>query len=102
MLKNVKMRVKFNFSNDLEEITNEYKPSDDPFCDDDEMVYKIKKIIFTNLSSQERNILLLYCEYKSLRKVATKFNVSTGTVYNYIISIKNKIKMYINDSQRYS
>lgn len=85
------MRLNLSFSNNISEIINEYSINDDPFCEDDELIIKIKHIIFTKLSEIERRVLLLYVEYASIRKVANILNISPSTTYNYITSIKNKI-----------
>ena len=66
---------------------------------DDERVAKIKKIIDTKLSLVDKNIILLYVDCQSYRKLGEKMHLSHMTVRREIIRIKKIIlEEYNNDS----
>lgn len=71
-------------------IKKEYAFNPDAFCEDDERVRKIKRIV-DNLPLADRTIILLYAEYQSLRKVAKVIGVSHATIRLEINRIKKNI-----------
>lgn len=73
------------------QIENEYKPSDDIFCEDDILYAKLKKIIYNELDETERRIILAYAGLGNLRDTAKLFKVSTTTIWTKIRDIKIKI-----------
>lgn len=75
----------------LRQLTEEYKPSDDPFAKRTELGDRLK-VAVQRLSPLDRNIFLLYCEDMSMAKTAKRFGVSKGTMVNELRRIKNKIK----------
>lgn len=78
----------------INDILDEYRPDEDIFCDEDEKIHKIKKIIYDKLSESDRRIILLYTEAGNLRDVAKLLNVSFTTVYYQI----KRIRKIINDN----
>lgn len=73
------------------DVLDEYKPSDDIFCEDDITIIKIKKIIQNDLNETERRIILSYAEIGNIRDTAKLFKVSPSTIWNKIKQIKIKI-----------
>ena len=73
------------------DVLDEYKPSDDIFCEDDITIIKIKKIIQNDLNETERRIILSYAEIGNIRDTAKLFKVSPSTIWNQIKQIKIKI-----------
>lgn len=76
-------------------ILDEYQPNDSIFDDDDEIIKKIKKIIYTKLDETDRRIILEYAEIGNSRDCAKLFKVSPTTIYLRIKEIQNKIKSYL-------
>lgn len=74
------------------ELEDLYRPSDDVFCDDSNLYYKIKYILFNVLSETDRRIIICYAHTGSLRETAKLFNVSTSTIFGYVHRIKKIIK----------
>ena len=54
---------------DIKEILEDYQPSDDIFNDEDELIDKLKHIIYLKLNEVDKRIILMYAELKSLRKL---------------------------------
>jgi hypothetical protein len=73
------------------EVEDEYRVSDDIFCEDDILYSNIKKIIQSDLSEPERRIILSYAELGNIRDCAKLFKVSPTTIWNKIKEIKIKI-----------
>ena len=73
---------------DISAIMEEYAPQS---LKDNEEIYKLKCIIFNELSEAEKRIILLYADEGSTYKVAKHLNCSAMMVYNYLKSIKQKI-----------
>lgn len=73
------------------DIRGDYAPRDDCFNSDSERVAKLKHAI-TRLSSSDQAIILLYCEDRSLRKLAKRFDVSVAYMHKTVTRIKNEIK----------
>ena len=53
----------------IKEILEDYQPSDDIFNDEDELIDKLKHIIYLKLNEVDKIIILMYAELKSLRKL---------------------------------
>lgn len=73
------------------EVEDEFRVSDDIFCEDDILYSNIKKIIQSDLSEPERRIILSYAELGNIRDCAKLFKVSPTTIWNKIKEIKIKI-----------
>lgn len=71
----------------IKELYDEYRVSDE----DDDYMLQVKNII-NDLPAPDRILLLLYSEEQSLRKVAAKLGVSSGTVHQKIKQIREIIK----------
>lgn len=71
-------------------IRGEYAPRNDIFDRDSERVAKVKRIIAA-LSPQDQTVILLYCEDRSLQKVADRFNVSKAYIHKTIKRIRKQI-----------
>lgn len=80
---------------DIYAVLNDYAPSDDVLSDDDILVQRVKKIVYTRLNETDRRILLAYAELGSLRQTAKLFKVSTSTIWLRIQEIRKKIKEYL-------
>ena len=53
----------------IKEILEDYQPSDDIFNEEDELIDKLKHIIYLKLNEVDKRIILMYAELKSLRKL---------------------------------
>ena len=76
----------------MKEIYEDYKLNLSVFTTEPETVRKVKKIIFYKLSEADRNIILLYAELQSIRKLSKTLNVSAASAWLKIDEIRNKIK----------
>lgn len=76
--------------NNIKELLDEYKPDNNIFTEDDDMMIKIKQSV-QNLSDADRIIFILYCESGSLREVGKILGVSHTTVFKQIKEIKQRI-----------
>ena len=75
---------------DIRKLMEEYKPNYDIFCEDGELVTRIKEEV-QKLSEPDRIIFIMYCEMGSLREVAKKLGVSHTTIFKFIKNIKQRI-----------
>lgn len=80
---------------DMRKIMEEYKPNYDIFCEDGELITKLKEAV-QKLSEPDRIIFIMYCEKGSLREVAKLLGVSHTTIFKFMKNIKNKILNDIN------
>lgn len=76
--------------NNIKELLDEYKPDNNIFTEDDDMMIKMKQSV-QNLSDADRIIFILYCESGSLREVGKILGVSHTTVFKQIKEIKQRI-----------
>lgn len=74
----------------MRKLMEEYKPNYDIFCEDGELVTRIKEEV-QKLSEPDRIIFIMYCEMGSLREVAKKLGVSHTTIFKFIKNIKQRI-----------
>ena len=72
-------------------IRGDYAPRNDCFNTDSDRVAKLKHAI-ARLSLSDQAIILLYCEDRSLRKLADRFDVSVAYMHKAVTRIKNEIK----------
>ena len=75
----------------LNRILEDYQPDNDIFSEEDEVVAKLKDVIFNRLSEIDRRVILLYAELQSQRKVAKLLGVSASTVNILIRRIRKEI-----------
>lgn len=85
-------------SNSLRILINEYLDIDE-FRDDEE-IYLLKNTIINKLTPLQKNILLLYADEGSYRKVAKLVNCSQTQVMNIIKNIKKIILENYGKRQR--
>lgn len=76
---------------DIKEILEDYQPSDDIFNDEDELIDKLKHIIYLKLNEVDKRIILMYAELKSLRKLGMELGISVSSAWLKIKEIRNKI-----------
>lgn len=76
-------------------VLSDFAPSDDVLSDDDILVQRVKKIVYTRLNETDRRILLAYAEIGNIRDTAKLFKVSPTTIWLRIQEIRNKIKDYL-------
>lgn len=76
----------------MKEIYEDYKLNLSVFSTEPEKVRKVKMIIFYKLSEADRNIILMYAELQSIRKLSKVLNVSAASAWLKIDEIRNKIK----------
>ena len=95
-MKNIKQRYEEAEMN-IYQILDEYKPNDSIFDEDDELIKKLKKIIYTKLDETDKRIILEYAEIGNSRDCAKLFKVSPTTIYLRIKEIQNKIKSYLEN-----
>lgn len=79
----------------LNDILNDYKFNNST---DDDFMYRLKQIIF-DLPQIDRNIIIIYAEERSQRKLAKRLNVSLTTVYNKIKEIREYIITKLSNEQ---
>ena len=76
---------------DIKEILEDYQPSDDIFNDEDELINKLKHIIYLKLNEVDKRIILMYAELKSLRKLGMELGISVSSAWLKIKEIRDKI-----------
>ena len=76
---------------DIKEILEDYQPSDDIFNDEDEIINKLKHIIYLKLNEVDKRIILMYAELKSLRKLGIELGISVSSAWLKIKEIRDKI-----------
>lgn len=81
---------------DINELMDEYKPSNHLFTEDTDRFNLLSNIIFGKLEEWQRRVILMYAEYGSMRKVAKLLNVSPSLVNITIQSIRKEILYYYN------
>ena len=73
-------------------ILDDYRlPDDLTFCNDDEKVIKLKQILFEDMDDVERNIIILYAELGSLRKLGAELGISASSAYLKVKQLRDKI-----------
>lgn len=82
---------------DIKEILEEYKPDDDIFNDEDELINNLKHIIYQKLNEVDKRIILMYAELKSLRKLGEELGISASSAFFKIKEIRNKIYNELNN-----
>lgn len=81
----------------LRKVMKEYSYDNSIFCDDDEIVRKIKYIVNYELTEIEKRVMILYAEIGSQRKLAKELDVSSSSCNLLIKQIRKKIKEKLND-----
>jgi len=76
--------------NDLKKIMKEYAPNNDIFCEDDELMMKIKKAV-DKLEDGDKIIFIMYCECGSMRDLGKQLGVSHTAIWKIITKIKKQI-----------
>lgn len=76
--------------NDLKKIMKEYAPNNDIFCEDDELMMKIKKAV-ERLEDGDKIIFIMYCECGSMRDLGKQLGVSHTAIWKIITKIKKQI-----------
>ena len=75
----------------IKEILEDYQPSDDIFNEEDELVNKLKHIIYLKLDEVDKRIILMYAELKSLRKLGLELGISVSSAWIKVNEIRDKI-----------
>ena len=75
----------------IKEILEDYQPSDDIFNEEDELIDKLKHIIYLKLNEVDKRIILMYAELKSLRKLGLELGISVSSACIKINEIRDKI-----------
>lgn len=75
----------------IKEILEDYQPSDDIFNEEDELIDKLKHIIYLKLNEVDKRIILMYAELKSLRKLGLELGISVSSAWLKINEIRDKI-----------
>ena len=76
---------------DIQQILEDYAPDTSIWNDDDELINKLKEIIYNKLTEPEKRIILMYAELGNLRKLGKELGVSTSSAWIKIKDIKTKI-----------
>lgn len=77
---------------DYRDIAQDYAPAADPlFNEEDDRVRRIKTIVAEQLEPWERNVILLYADCGSLRKLGKRLDLSHSSVRRIVDDIKKKI-----------
>ena len=96
----------------IEQTTNQLQPypdwktyeedfayNDDLFCEDDELISRLKYIIDHHLSVGEKSIFLIHTHNGSnYHKTSRILGCSVTTARNRVIQIRNKILSYLDDN----
>lgn len=75
----------------IKEILEDYKPSDDIFNEEDELINELKHIIYLKLNEVDKRIILMYAELKSLRKLGMELGISVSSAWIKVNEIRDKI-----------
>lgn len=75
----------------LARLREDYTPSAGVFNDEDERATRAKAKMQT-LAAWERDMLLLFIEWRNMAKVARTLRISRQSAYKYIGEIKRKIQ----------
>ena len=75
----------------IKEILEDYQPSYDIFNEEDELIDKLKHIIYFKLNEVDKRIILMYAELKSLRKLGLELGISVSSAWIKINEIRDKI-----------
>lgn len=81
----------------IKDIYEDYKPNLSIFADEPEKIRRVKKIIFYKLSEPDRNIILMYAELQSIRKLSKALNVSAASAWLKIDEIRSKIRSLMGE-----
>ena len=76
---------------DIQQILEDYAPDTSIWNDEEELVNKLKEIIYNKLTEPEKRIILMYAELGNLRKLGKELGVSTSSAWIKIKDIKTKI-----------
>lgn len=77
---------------DFREIAPDYAPNPDTlFNTEDDRVRRVKHIVQHKLEPWERNVILLYADCGSLRKLGKRLDLSHSSVRRVVDDIKAKI-----------
>ena len=95
------MKVRFEFSAieklDIKDVLLEYSGSTgDIFEECSNLVYQLRRVIYTELSESDRRIILLYAELGSQRKVGKVLGCSASTVNQKIKQLRELIISRLN------
>lgn len=82
------MRTENELVAEYRKIREDYAYDADIMCADDERVAKVKEIIDTKLSVEDKTLILLYADCMSYRKLGKKMGLSHMTVCKEIRRIK--------------
>ena len=84
--------VKKGSTVNIKEILQTYRTVDDIMTDEEEIVSRIKEIIWNDLDETDRRILLLYATLGSMRATGKELGCSASTVYIWVKRIRGIIK----------
>ena len=76
---------------DIYAILEKYKPNEDLFSDEDEYMTKLKKVIYEDLDTVDRYVILMYAECASLRALGKEIGISASAASQKINQIRRKI-----------
>lgn len=77
---------------DFREIAPDYAPNPDAlFNEEDDRVRRVKDIVQHRLEPWERNIILLYADCGSLRKLGKRLDISHSSLRRVVDGLKDKI-----------
>lgn len=75
----------------IQQILEDYAPDDTIWNEEEDLVQKLKDIIYNKLTEPEKRIILMYAELGNLRKLGKELGVSTSSAWIKIKEIKTKI-----------
>lgn len=77
---------------DFREIAPDYAPDPDALMtEEDDRVRRIKQVIADRLDPWERNVIILYADCGSLRKLGKRLGLSHSSVRRVVDEIKQKV-----------
>lgn len=75
----------------FKEVLEDYAWDPSIFCEEDERVNAVKRIIHERLTQVERTIILLYIDCQSYRKLGARLGISKETCRQLVLKIRDKI-----------
>lgn len=75
----------------FKEVREDYAWDPSIFCEEDERVNAVKRIIHERLTQVERTIILLYIDCQSYRKLGARLGISKETCRQLVLKIRDKI-----------
>lgn len=77
-------------------ICEEYRPNEDPFSEDDQVIVACKAAL-AKLPDEERRLFILYAEVGNIRKIARILKMSPSTLQYRIARIRKRLQKQVSE-----